>query len=197
MARHRWCGVGCRPPTQVGHAAQGLGGLNTGDGGHGVLLCVEKGNAHPRRGQGPRLGKLRAGRSGDRLAQMDGLAKVKACIHRHRPSLDAGQHELPQHAVGIGTRSTTLTGHQTMANRHGAGCYEAGNDCDASELDSRAAGTADEGLADAMSTGATSVWGDGHPSTTCDSDCHARTPLRAGVLGVQVFACPPMMCRCQ
>lgn len=47
-----------------------------------------------------------------------------------------------------------------MANRHRAGFYEAGDDCDASELDFRATEAADEGLVNAMSTGAGSVWGD-------------------------------------
>ena len=85
---------------------------------------------------------------------------VKARIRRHRPSLDAGQRGLRRHAVGIGTGPTTLPGHQVMANRHRAGFYEAGDDCDASELDFRATEVADEGLVDAMSTVAASVWGD-------------------------------------
>jgi hypothetical protein len=156
LARHR-LRVGCSAPQQGGNATQRQAHR---DSGHGVLLCVEQGNAHPRRGQGPRSGKLRASRSGDLLAQHQGQQQVKARIRRHRPSLDAGQRELRRHAVGIGTGPTTHPGHQVMANRHRAGIYEAGDDCDASELDFRATEVADEGLVDAMSTVAASVWGD-------------------------------------
>lgn len=163
----------------------------------GFSFALEKGTPIPGGDKVPGWESSRQAGAAISWHRRVGQQKVKACIRRHRPSLDAWQHELPQHAVGIGARPTTLTGHQTMANRHRAGCYEAGNDCDASELDSRAAGAADEGLVDTMSTGAGSVWGDGHPSTTCDSDCHARTPLQSGSLGVQVFAYPPLIHRFQ
>ena len=88
-----------------------------------------------------------------------------------------------RHTFGIGTGPTTHPGHQVMANRHRAGFYEAGDDCDASELDFRATEAADEGLVDAMSTGAPSVSAPGLRAPRAAVTCHARSPRHSGVLG--------------
>jgi hypothetical protein len=151
-ARHRVAGTRrgpgpSHPATSEHGASHGSWELRTWGSPFGAR---QKGNTHPRRGQWSPSGNSARGRAA--LCWPGWPAKVKACVARRKPSLDASRPKAVDTCNRHRQRADATLPATGVAAWWNQDCVRAGDDCDASELDFRTAEAAYEGCVNAMST---------------------------------------------